>query len=78
MNYSAPKLDPECLNHIDTAGGSVVNIWYIPEIELWQVEAGIGPGIHFYTMDGIDADEWPEVWSDIMETEQEEWTTPKT
>lgn len=71
MDGTIPKLEPGYLNHIETTGGSIINAYYHEFDDSWQVEAGIGPGLHFYTMDGIDAAEWPEVWADIMETERE-------
>lgn len=64
-----PALDPSGYNFIETPEGQSVSASYSPLNKGWVVWADGGGCYH---MPGIDAEAWPDVWSEIIAKEQGE------
>lgn len=71
---TAPTLDPSTFNRFTGPHGGKVEAYYSPSIRRWSVVAyhntddgryHPSPIMRTYTMRGIEATEWPEVWGDL-------------
>lgn len=67
---TAPDLDPLQFNYNLTPKGREVLAYYSPSHKDWTVLHRAEDDIYWYTMPGIDATDWPEVWAEIISKEQ--------